>query len=159
MHRCRRRSFSNARLDYGHARGSRQTNGERREKNSYFLLLSLSLFLILSKYTIQSGHTSFVSHSLAHIFKHRRRRPSSLMSFPLSLFFLSCSLGRHRVIWGSYTIIVHAVDVATTTQQTTSYIFLYIIIYACIHYFRISIFPSFQVVDVYIYIIWACVVL
>ncbi len=48
MHRRRRRSFSNARLDYMHARGSRQTNDERRKKNSYFLLLFLSLSLCVS---------------------------------------------------------------------------------------------------------------
>ena len=172
---CRRRSFANVRLDYRGVRRSKQTNreGEReRERKKirpflYFLSLSrahrLSHFLIFSKYNIQSGQTSFLSHSLAHIFKHRRRRPSSFMSFLLSPFFLFCSLGRHRITWGSHTIIVHVVDAATTTQQTTSYISfsLYIIIYACIHYSRLSIFSSFQIVDshIYIYRIWACVVL
>ncbi len=52
---------------------SKQTNGEKREKKirRFFLLscsLSLSRFLIFSKYNIRSGHMSFVSHSLAHIF-------------------------------------------------------------------------------------------
>lgn len=95
---CCRRSFSNARLDYRGVCRNKQTNSERsekeRKKQGFFSTLSrsraphLSHFLIFSKYNIRSGHTSFVSHSLAHIFKHRRRRPSSFMPFLLSPFFL-----------------------------------------------------------------------
>lgn len=45
--------------------GSKQTNSDRREKKSYFFLLSL--LLIFSNYAIRSGHISFVSHSLVYI--------------------------------------------------------------------------------------------
>jgi len=150
MHRRRRRSFSNARLDYR----VREEVGKRiaRAEKKILIFSYSPLFLILSKYNIQSGHISFVSHSLALIFKHRRRRPSNLMSFSLSLFFLSCSLGRHRVIWGSYTIIVHVVDAATNTQQTTSYIFLYIIIHACIYIILAFRFSHRFKSSIYIYI-------
>lgn len=163
---------------YASERASKQTRqrvgrGERRgEKRqsaprifSLFLFSSLDFFLICSKYTIPNGHISFVSHSLAHTFKHRRRRPSSFMSFLLCVRVCvslspsapsSCSFGRRRVIGGSYTIIVHVARCCyTTTQQTTSPIPLslhtrtHILIRACLYVilaFRCC--QSFRFVDV-----------
>jgi hypothetical protein len=37
-------------------------------------------------------------------------------------------------------------------RHISFYIYIYIIVHVCIHYSRISIFPSFQIVDMYIYI-------
>ena len=97
---CRRRSFSNARLDYRGVWRNKQTNSERSEKerekkHGFFSTLSRSraravslIFSFSPNTTYEAGIHRFVSHSLAHIFKHRRRRPSSFMSFLLSPFFL-----------------------------------------------------------------------
>ncbi len=69
MHRRRRRSFSNARLDYMHARGSRQTNDERRKKIvifSYSLSLSLSVSHSLEIHTTKRAY--IVCLSLARVY-------------------------------------------------------------------------------------------
>ena len=67
------------------AQSTSDSERERKEKRSlpmlFFLSLSLPPRLIFSKYTIRSGHSSFVSHSLAYIFKHRRRPPSRALCF------------------------------------------------------------------------------
>lgn len=78
-------------------KASAQSTSEREreeEKSLPMLFFSLSLHLIFSKYTIRSGYSSFVSHSLAYIFKHRRRPPSRALCFFFcaSLFSLSLSL-------------------------------------------------------------------
>ena len=163
--RYRRRSFANIRLDCKCARGwkaiihkenegrnERYRENEREEKGKYFifsLFLFLSLYIVLIFFVnaIQSGHTSFASHSFAYTFKlrRRRRRPSNLLCFSFCLFFFLCSFGRHRVIiWGSYPILVHVADDGAALLYQQRHISFYLYLYMYIKYTFASIILAFR---------------